>query len=131
MPEQTFVAQIDGAIVPTMRSGLAGNRRKGTACNGRRPESAWCMRRAASTWPTPLLCREATARLRQAYRFRQGLPIGSGEIGNAHRYLVQKRLKLPGTWWLAANVEHVLILRLNRANGEWASYWATQYRYAA
>lgn len=27
------------------------------------------------------------------------LPIGSGEIESAHRYIVQKRLKLPGAWW--------------------------------
>jgi len=61
----------------------------------------------------------------------QGLPIGSGEIESAHRYIVQKRLKLPGTWWLAANAEHMLALRVNRANKEWASYWATDLRYAA
>jgi len=61
----------------------------------------------------------------------QGLPIGSGEIESAHRYLVQKRLKLPGAWWLAANADHMLALRVNRANGEWADYWATDYRYAA
>lgn len=61
----------------------------------------------------------------------QGLPIGSGEIESAHRYIVQKRLKLPGTWWLAANADHMLALRVNRANNEWASYWATDYRYAA
>ena len=41
----------------------------------------------------------------------QGLPIGSGEIESAHRYLVQKRLKLPGAWWTAANAEHMLALR--------------------
>lgn len=61
----------------------------------------------------------------------QGLPIGSGEIESAHRYLVQKRLKLPGAWWCAVNAEHMLALRVNRANGEWADYWATDYRYAA
>jgi len=54
----------------------------------------------------------------------QGLPIGSGEIESAHRYLVQKRLKLPGAWWTAANAEHMLALRVNRANGEWSQYWA-------
>ncbi len=61
----------------------------------------------------------------------KGLPIGSGEIESAHRYIVQKRLKLPGAWWLAANAEHMLALRVNRANGEWQDYWATDYRYAA
>lgn len=61
----------------------------------------------------------------------QGLPIGSGEIESAHRYIVQKRMKLPGSWWLAANADHLLALRVNRANNEWAGYWATDYRYAA
>lgn len=61
----------------------------------------------------------------------QGLPIGSGEIESAHRYLVQKHLKLPGAWWQAANAEHMLALRVNRANGEWQDYWATDYRCAA
>ena len=27
------------------------------------------------------------------------LPIGSGEIESAHRYIAQQRLKLPGAWW--------------------------------
>ena len=51
------------------------------------------------------------------------LPIGSGEIESAHRYIVQKRLKLPGSWWCAANADHMLALRLNRANRQWDSYW--------
>lgn len=51
------------------------------------------------------------------------LPIGSGEVESAHRYIVQKRLKLPGSWWCAANADHMLALRLNRANRQWDSYW--------
>jgi len=58
------------------------------------------------------------------------LPIGSGEIESAHRYIVQKRLKLPGSWWCAANAEHMLALRLNRANKQWDNYW-NQARKAA
>lgn len=61
----------------------------------------------------------------------KGLPIGSGEIESAHRYLVQKRLKLPGSWWKPQNAEHMLALRVSRHNGEWSSYWATNYLYAA
>jgi hypothetical protein len=59
------------------------------------------------------------------------LPIGSGEIESAHRYIVQQRLKLPGAWWRAANAEHMLALRLNRANGQWAAYWAEHSKLAA
>ena len=61
----------------------------------------------------------------------QSLPIGSGEIESAHRYLVQRRLKLPGAWWTPESAEHMLSLRVCRANQEWRSYWATQYRYVA
>lgn len=61
----------------------------------------------------------------------RGLPIGSGEIESAHRYIVQKRLKLPGAWWCAANAEHMLALRLNRANRQWNDYWATDLKQAA
>jgi hypothetical protein len=28
----------------------------------------------------------------------EGLPIGSGEIKSAQRYVAQKRLNLPGAW---------------------------------
>jgi hypothetical protein len=62
---------------------------------------------------------------------REDLPIGSGEIESAHRHVVQKRLKLPGAWWEAANAEHMLSLRLCRANKEWSNYWATDLRYVA
>jgi hypothetical protein len=59
------------------------------------------------------------------------LPIGSGEIESAHRYIVQQRLKRPGAWWRAANAEHMLALRLNRANRQWNTYWADDLKQAA
>lgn len=51
------------------------------------------------------------------------LPIGSGEIESAHRYVVQQRLKRPGAWWRKENAEYMLALRLNRANRQWRDYW--------
>jgi hypothetical protein len=51
------------------------------------------------------------------------LPIGSGEIESAHRYIVQQRLKRPGTWWTLDNVDYMLALRLARANRRWNEYW--------
>lgn len=68
--------------------------------------------------------------LEYASAISQSLPIGSGEIESAHRYLVQKRMKLPGAWWSPENAEHMLALRVCRANDEWRSYWSTHYRYA-
>lgn len=53
----------------------------------------------------------------------KGLPIGSGEIKSAHRYIIQKRLKLAGAWWKADNVNPMLALRVLRANGDWDAYW--------
>jgi hypothetical protein len=53
----------------------------------------------------------------------RGLPIGSGEIESAHRYIIQARLKLPGAWWKPANAETMLTLRTVRANGKWNDYW--------
>jgi len=53
----------------------------------------------------------------------EGLPIGSGEIESAHRYVAQKRLKLPGAWWRVEHAEYMLALRINRLNGDWEAYW--------
>jgi hypothetical protein len=53
------------------------------------------------------------------------LPIGSGEIESAHRYIAQQRLKRPGAWWRVEHAEYMLALRINRRNGDWKSYWAT------
>ena len=53
----------------------------------------------------------------------KGLPIGSGEIESAHRYVIQQRLKVPGAWWKAENVEPMLALRVVRANADWDTYW--------
>lgn len=53
-----------------------------------------------------------------------GLPIGSGEIESAHRYVIQHRLKIAGAWWKIENAEKMLALRVMRANGDWEKYWA-------
>jgi hypothetical protein len=80
---------------------------------------------------------EAQAKVRACHRYlsnrvgqldykgaiEKGLPIGSGEIESAHRYVIQKRLKLSGAWWKAANVEPMLALRVVRANDDWDEYW--------
>lgn len=51
------------------------------------------------------------------------LPIGSGEVESAHRYVIQKRLKLPGAWWAPNNAQSLLNLRCLRANHRWNDYW--------
>jgi hypothetical protein len=51
------------------------------------------------------------------------LPIGSGEVESEHRYINQKRLKIPGAWWKIENAANMLALRVLRANGHWGDYW--------
>jgi len=50
-----------------------------------------------------------------------GLPIGSGEIESAHRYVAQQRLNRPGAWWRVEHAEHMLAIV--RINGDWDAYW--------
>jgi len=65
-----------------------------------------------------------TNQLKYREALAEELPIGSGEIESAHRYVAQKRLKLPGAWWRVEHAEHMLALRINRLNGDWEDYWA-------
>lgn len=52
------------------------------------------------------------------------LPIGSGAIESAHRYVIQSRLKRAGAWWTLDNLDNMLALRILRANREWEDYWS-------
>ena len=53
----------------------------------------------------------------------QGLPIGSGEVESAHRYVLQKRLKIAGAWWDIDQAKSMIALRVKRANQLWDQYW--------
>jgi hypothetical protein len=56
--------------------------------------------------------------------FRElGLPIGSGRVESAHRYVTQKRMKKPGAWWREDTVNPMLALRLLRPNRWWSGFW--------
>jgi hypothetical protein len=59
------------------------------------------------------------------------LPIGSGEIESAHRYVIQARLKIAGAWWRMENASKMLALRVLRANERWHDYWKESYKVAA
>lgn len=54
---------------------------------------------------------------------KRGLPVGSGEIESAHRYVIQERLKIAGAWWTPENARIMLALRVDRADGYWERYW--------
>ena len=62
-------------------------------------------------------------RLNYRQALAEGLPIGSGEIESAHRYVAQQRLKRPGAWWRVEHAESMLALRINQINGDWDAYW--------
>lgn len=53
----------------------------------------------------------------------EDLPIGSGMIEGGHRHVLQKRLKLSGSWWDPDNLEKMAALRVHRANNKWNYYW--------
>jgi hypothetical protein len=54
---------------------------------------------------------------------RKELPIGSGKIESAHRYVIQERMKISGAWWKIENADSMLALRTMRANELWDNYW--------
>lgn len=62
---------------------------------------------------------------------QSGLPIGSGEVESAHRYVIQARLKLSGAWWKIDNAAKMLALRVTRANDNWNAYWGSLHCRAA
>jgi hypothetical protein len=75
-------------------------------------------------------CHRYLTRHREQMNYKEaleaGLPIGSGEVEGGHRWVVQERLKKAGAWWTRENAKKMLALRINRANGEWRSYWIQQ-----
>lgn len=60
-----------------------------------------------------------------------GLPIGSGEVESAHRYVIQERLKIAGAWWKEEQAQNMLALRVCRANQDWEAYWSQRTQEAA
>ena len=60
-----------------------------------------------------------------------GLPIGSGEIESAHRYIILERLDIAGAWWTVDKAEQLMSLRVLRENNGWNDYWAEQMPCAA
>lgn len=75
-------------------------------------------------------CHRYLTKHREQMKYKEalaaGLPIGSGEVEGGHRWVVQERLKKAGAWWTRENAKKMLALQINRANGEWRSYWIEQ-----
>lgn len=59
-----------------------------------------------------------------------GYPTGSGEVESAHRYIPQKRLKIPGACWAPDTINPMLALRIMRENEWWEPFWASEAPHA-
>jgi hypothetical protein len=66
--------------------------------------------------------------LHYAQFLADGLPIATGVIEGACRYLVQDRMGITGARWGLAMAEAVLKLRAVRTSGDWDAYWRFHLR---
>lgn len=67
--------------------------------------------------------RSRTRLMRYADALREGLPIATGVIEGACRYLVKDRMDRTGACWSLEGAEAVLRLRALRASGDFDEYW--------
>lgn len=101
---------------------------------GRSPHVAAGMRRSATRQGFPAVARRRVdacanyllkyqAYLRYDHYLQQGLPIATGVIEGACRYLVKDRMDRTGARWSLRGAEAVLRLRALRTCGDFAAYW--------
>ena len=67
--------------------------------------------------------RTRTRLMHYAEALRDGLPIATGVIEGACRYLVKDRMDRTGARWSLTGAEAVLRLRAVRASGDFDAYW--------
>jgi hypothetical protein len=67
--------------------------------------------------------RTRTRLMRYSEALRDGLPIATGVIEGACRYLVKDRMDRTGARWSLTGAEAVLRLRALRASGDFDAYW--------
>jgi hypothetical protein len=67
--------------------------------------------------------RKRTRLMHYAEALRDGLPIATGVIEGACRYLVKDRMDRTGARWSLTGAEAVLRLRAVRASGDFDAYW--------
>jgi hypothetical protein len=61
--------------------------------------------------------------MKYAEALADGLPIATGVIEGACRYLVKDRMDITGARWSLTGAEAVLRLRAIRASGDFDAYW--------
>jgi len=67
--------------------------------------------------------RTRTRHMKYAEALADGLPIATGVIEGACRYLVKDRMDITGARWSLTGAEAVLRLRAIRASGDFDAYW--------
>jgi hypothetical protein len=67
--------------------------------------------------------RKRTRLMKYSDALRDGLPISTGVIEGACRYLVKDRMDRTGARWTVEGAEAVLMLRAIRASGDFDDYW--------
>lgn len=67
--------------------------------------------------------RSRTRLMRYAEALRDGLPIATGVVEGACRYVVKDRMDRTGARWSLSGAEAVLRLRAIRASGDFDAYW--------
>jgi hypothetical protein len=72
--------------------------------------------------------RKYASYMRYAEALSWGLPIATGVIEGACRYLVKDRMERGGARWTLAGAEAVLRLRALRASGDFDAYWQIHLR---
>ena len=77
----------------------------------------------SATYKCHQYLKKRTHQLHYDEAIKNELPIGSGEIESAHRYIIQNRIKITGAWWLIDNAESMANLAVLRANNNWDEYW--------
>jgi hypothetical protein len=61
---------------------------------------------------------------------KRGLPIATGVIEGACRYIVKDRMEITGARWSLSGAEAILRLRSIYASGDWEEYWKYHERQA-
>ena len=67
---------------------------------------------------------QANRQRMQYERYRRlKLPIGTGAVEGACKFVVQSRFKQPGARWSQAGLRQMLALKLARLNAQWETLW--------
>ena len=63
------------------------------------------------------------ARMDYARFRRRGLPIGTGAVEGACKFVVQSRFKKPGARWSHEGLSNMLALKIMKLNNRWTELW--------